>query len=283
MLYLLLNVVFASAFTLFIKWVQNREREDIVTVGSINYVVAAVWIAPEFLANDFGADTLNAWATGSVMGACYFITYFFAIHAVRQIGASSSTVIGGLSILVPIVCGAVIWNEQPNTYQSIGIVLAIVSLSLIGRHGRAKPNARWSVTPVILVLFFLLAGVARLAQEAFKHASDPEHRPIFLFTAFMVTAVPSLVILVYRKLRFSWTEFAFGLAMGSVNILQLHFTLKALQYLPGFIVFPIASAGCLILTALVATQLLEERLNRLTYAGIAVASIALVLLKWLPS
>ena len=37
--------MFASAFTLIIKWVQVRPRENICTVGPINYIVAAVLIA----------------------------------------------------------------------------------------------------------------------------------------------------------------------------------------------------------------------------------------------
>ena len=37
MIYLAFNIVFASAFTLIIKWVGNRKREDIVIVvgGSV--------------------------------------------------------------------------------------------------------------------------------------------------------------------------------------------------------------------------------------------------------
>lgn len=69
--------------------------------------------------------------------------------------------------------------------------------------------------------------------------------------------------------------------MGAANILPLHSVLKSLQQLPDFIVFPIASAGCLIVTAVVATQMLQEHLNRRDYAAITVASAAMVLLNWL--
>jgi drug/metabolite transporter (DMT)-like permease len=282
MIYLLLNVVFASTFTLLIKLVHVRNSEDIVTVGAINYIVAAFLVLPEFIADDVSAISTFAVATGGTMGTCYFIAFFFVIQAVRRIGASSATVIGGLSILLPIACGALLWNEQPNSYQTAGIVLAIFALSLIGRHGRAEAEGRPWLTPVILVSFFLLAGVARLTQGAFKHGSEADQRPTFLITAFVVAAIPSIGILAYRKLPISLLELVLGFAMGSANILQLHFTLKALQHLPGFIVFPIGSAGCLIMTALVATRLLGERLSRGTYVGIAVASIALVLLNWLP-
>lgn len=283
MIYLALNVVFASAFTLLIKWVGNRKRENVLTVGAINYIVAALLISPEFTTAEIESISLNAVITGGVMGTCYFITYFFVVHAIRKIGASAATVIGGLSILLPIVSSAVIWNDVPNVYQCVGIALAIASLALIGRHSRERTLDRSWVTPVIMVSFFFLAGLARLSQEVFKHGSDADQRPVFLLTTFVIAAVPSLVILVTRKLRFSLRELVFGCAMGTANILQLHFTMKALQVLPGFIVFPIISAGCLVLTALVATQFLDEQLNTRTRLGIALASIALVLLNWLPN
>jgi drug/metabolite transporter (DMT)-like permease len=282
MLYLALSIVFASVFTLLIKWVGNRKRENIITVGAINYIVAAMLVLPAFVTNGVDSISAGAVATGGTMGACYFITYFFAVAAIRRIGASAATVIGGLSVLLPIVSGAVIWNETPNAYQCAGIALSIIALSLIGRHGGAQSTGREWITPVVLVAFFFLAGFARLAQDAFKHVSDADQRPTFLFTAFVCTAIPSIAILISRRFQFSLREFVFGCAMGSANFLQLHFTMRALQDLPGFVFFPIASAGCLILTAIVATQLLNERLSRKTYLGILLASIALVLLNWLP-
>ena len=283
MLYLLLNVVFASTFTLCIKWVQNRDREDILMVGAINYVVAAAFIMPAFLQNEVASISKGAILSGVTMGACYFVAFFFVIHAVKWVGAASSTVIGVLSILFPITCGIFIWNERPNSFQIIGIALSLVALSLIGGHrneGEAKERP-W-FTPVILISFFLVAGLGRLAQEAFKHVSEPDQRPTFLFAAFLVATVPSVFMLIFRRSRFLPLELFFGVAMGSANILQTHFILKSLQYFAGFVVFPITSAGALILTTIVATRLLGERLYVRTYIGIAVAILALFLLNWLP-
>ena len=64
MIFLVFNIVFASAFMLAIKWVQIRQREDVITVGAINYIVAAVLIAPEFLHNDLSHVTWEASLTG---------------------------------------------------------------------------------------------------------------------------------------------------------------------------------------------------------------------------
>lgn len=281
MIYLLFNVCFASAFTLLIKLVHNRGTEDIVTVGAMNYIVAAVLVLPDFYGNRADHLSLVAMVIGAVMGICYFIAFFFASSAVKRIGASSATVVAGLSLLLPIVCGAYLWNEHPNGYQIVGIALAITALALIGQHGTSSDgSSRW-FTSLVLVLLFLLAGVARLAQEAFRHASDASQRPTFLIAAFLFAALPSLIVLIVRRRSVSRMEMLLGFAMGAANILQLHFILKSLQQLPGFIVFPVASAGCLMLTAVVATRMLQEHLNRRAYVGITVASIAMVLLNWL--
>jgi drug/metabolite transporter (DMT)-like permease len=135
---------------------------------------------------------------------------------------------------------------------------------------------------LVLVVFFLLAGVSRLAQEAFKHVSTSNQRPTFLLTAFMVAACPSIALLAVRRRKVLPIEMAFGFLMGASNILQTHFILKALQYYDGFIVFLVVSAGSLMLTTVVATGVLGERLTRRSQVGIAVATVSLVLLNYPP-
>ena len=125
MIDLLLNVVFASAFMLSIKWIQVRELEDVVTVGAISYIVSALLILPQYLRNDVVGPSINAMLSGGMMGFCYFVAFFLVIVSIRWVGVSTSTVISMLSILLPIACGILIWSERPNTYQNVGIVLAI--------------------------------------------------------------------------------------------------------------------------------------------------------------
>jgi drug/metabolite transporter (DMT)-like permease len=222
-------------------------------------------------------------ASGATMGICYFIAYFFVIYTVKWVGASSSTVVGVLSILLPIACGIFLWSEQPNSMQAIGIVLALCSLFLIGgQRVMGLPKEKNWLAPLVLIVFFLLAGFSRLSQAAFKHISTPDQMPTFLLAAFTIAAIPSLVLLLWRGRWPTKMELLFGALLGSANILQSHFILESLERFEGFIVFPVVSAGGLMLTTLVATQMLGEKLNFRTYAGIGLACCALVLLHWLP-
>jgi len=285
MIFLLLNILFASAFMLLIKWAQVRETEDVVTVGTINYIVAAVLIAPFFFSADREFATLPAAGSGATMGLAYFIAYFFVIYAIRWVGASSATVISVLSLLVPISFGIFLWGDRPNAWQVAGVVLAVSALLLIGgqtRESRGSVQKPW-FAPIMLGLFFVLCGLSRLAQEAFRHWCTIDEIMTFNFAAFATAAVPSIGVLIFRRIRsgkgISRTEFAFGFAMGASNFLQTQFILESLQRFPGFIVFPLVSAGGIVLTTLVATRTLGERLTAKSYLGIAIAAASLILLK----
>ncbi|MEM9413514.1 MAG: EamA family transporter, partial [Planctomycetota bacterium] len=221
MIFLLANIVFGSLFGLCLKWVENRDREDIVNVGMINYIVAALICYWEFRHLDSEHVTLSGIGTGATMGVAYFVAFFFCIYAIKFIGVANSTVVSILSMCVPIVVGVLKWGEDPNAYQWIGIGLSLVALSLIGKKGDAikqgtVPDKPW-FTPWIVVGFFILCGMSRLAQEAFKHMCDEVVRPVYLMSAFSIAAIPSIFVLIYRQKRISLNEFLIGSALGATN------------------------------------------------------------------
>ena len=358
MIYLILQIIFSSAFTLIIKWAQMRGREDVIAIGAVNYIVAALAILPFVFQIDFSATSsdsqlenqtarvesaefasaqiesgsanetdslvkaetkaknlarspvMGAMITGGAMGGIYFIAFFFAIYAIKTVGASSASVVSVLSILMPIIVASFYWGQHPNTLQIIGIGLALVALSLIGAQKKPKQPAvsavelasesstepapiknaptepvapaPW-VIPTVLIVFFLLCGCSRIFQEAFKFVSQPHLRPVFLFSAFTIAGIPSLILLINRRRWLTPLEVTFGIFLGLSNILQTHFILKAFEYFAGFIVFPVSSAGGVLLTTVLATGLLGERLTKRTCIGIAIAVVALFLLHWLPT
>lgn len=294
---LLLHVVFTCSFTLLLKWSQMLQRDNIVTVGAINYILAAIVALPTFLLLNPQPTEWGAIWTGGAMGSCYFIAFFFVIYAIKTVGASSTTVISVLSISMPITFSALFYDEWPSAIQTTGIVLAMFSLSLISGNrvqtddtndaapskatdSKATPTttvAPW-VTPVVLLSFFLLCGFNRMFQEAFKRYDIEDHRPAFLLAGFTMAAIPSLIVLIRNRRWPSRSELGFGIAIGLSNLLQTLFILWALQHLQGYIVFTAASAGAILLTTLIATTAMKEGLSRRAGIGIAIAVLALFLL-----
>lgn len=302
---LFLNIVFGSIFVLSIKWAQRLKNADALTAGPLNYIFGAVLMIPFVSLEPSSSEQSWAIGLGATMGFCYFIAFFFVDVAIRWVGAAATTAVTVLSITMPILCGVFIWNVTPNTIQVAGVVLAMASLVLIGGGSKnqkkqddnlkvkteesySSNNTKWQIDPsskvwaipLILVIFFVLAGFARLAQEAFKHHSNPEFQNSYLFSAFSLAAIPSVLFLIVRRKRLGLLNLGIGFVMGAANLLQTFFILRALGGLDGFIVFPVSSAGGLILITLVAVCFMGEAINRKTIIGIAIAVVALAFLNW---
>ena len=290
MIYLVCYVIFSSIFTLCIKWVHVRGKEDIITAGAINYIVAALIIAPWFVIDGQQTGNRAAIIAGGSMGLMYFINFFFVIWCVRVVGASSTTVVGVLSMLMPIIYAAITWDSQPYWLQGIGIALAFVSLILIGlkpdrqvadvknkKADKSKEPFSWKA-PLILGGFFLLCGLSRIAQESFKYASVESQKPTFLLAAFVAAGIPSIILLLWRRRKIMPMEAFVGVAMGVANGSQTWFTLKSLDAMAGFIFFPVSSAGGIIFTMFVAVLWMQEKISRRALIGIGIAVVALVMM-----
>ena len=236
------------------------------------------------------------------MGLVYFIAFFFVIYCVRVVGVSSTMVVSSLSLLLPIIVAAFVWDSTPSLIQIAGIGLALVSLLRVAvkpkppavkpKPPAVKPNPDKAATLasepvardwkplVLLFVFFLLCGISRIAQETFKYESVVDQKPTFLLAAFTIAGIPSLILLIYRFRPILKMELVIGIIMGLSNGLQTFWILKSLDYIPGYIAFPLSSAGGIVFTTAVATLMLNEQLQKQAYVGIAVSVVALVLLNW---
>ena len=274
----MLQTILGSSFILCVRWSQQRDN-NVLTIGIVNYVVGAIASVFWFLVWGKGWITPSVLLTGGLNGICYFCSFLLLIVIVSVKGAANTTIITRLSILLPILYGILVWSERPSVWQSIGILLAMTSLGLVGnrRTNVARQDHAWYVAGFPL-LFFLLAGTGRISQDMFNHLCQPEQRQAHLAIAFSVAAVPSTILFIVRHQWPTVVEWVMGTTLGLINVIQVYCLLKALQVYPDYIVFPVTSAAALVFTTLMAVWILKERLHLTTYAGIGFAVCALVLL-----
>ena len=79
-------------------------------------------------------------------------------------------------------------------------------------------------------------------------------------------------------MRPGWRDYPPGLVLGALNVLINLFLLGALEQLPGAIVFPVSSAGGVLLVTVSSAFLWRERLGRAALSGVAVSIVALILI-----
>lgn len=278
MIYIFLNILFSSFFILGMRWLQAREY-DFYTIGMLNYIVAAIAAGLWTLVDSSASFEAAGCITGAVNGIAYFVAFFFLMYLLPFKGAALTAVLSRLSVLMAVVLGIVAWGERPNMLQALGIGFACLSLVLIGNRGLVHQAEKTPPkTTLVLALFLLIAGSSRMAQETFKHMAAPEEKSAYLLVGFALAAMASVVVLVVRKRMPSKAELLWGSLVGITNVSQTGFILKALENLDGFIVFPVASAGGLLFTSLVAVLMFRERLAKLSYWGIGLAVCSLAML-----
>ena len=277
MIYLFLNIIFSSSFILIFRWVQDRD-EELKTVGAISYIASALLAALLFLFSD-KTFSINTALLGAINGIMYFIGYLLLIPVLFWKGAALTAVASRLAMLMPVVFGILFWDERPSLWQTLGIGFGAFSLLLIGKNKTRIVN---SIIPsriiILMMIFFIVAGSARTSQEAFKYYGNPDEIAFFVLVAFSIASLASIAIIHFYKLRSSLSEVIIGAVVGFSNCLQTVFLLKALEQFPGFIVFPIISAGGLVFTTSIAIFLFKEPLSKSSTWGIAIAILAMALL-----
>lgn len=308
MIFLILNIVFSSCFILCVKWVQMQKKMDVVSVGCVNYIAAALFALPRFLDSEPSDRIGYAIGTGIAMGICYFVAFFFLIYAVKWVGASNSAAVSRISLVVPIGMGIWFWGESPDAFQVCGILLALASLMLIGRvpkryrrkqasetqrvgsspeaeaglaiHGFRNHRQYQLMVVIVLGIFFLICGASRLTQQACQRLSGGlADYPAFLQSAFVAAGLPSIVVLLWRQIRLKPVEVVVGVLLGLTNILQSHFILRSLDVFDGFLVFTLTSTGGLVVTTAVAVFGFREKMTRPSLIGLTLATVSILLLQ----
>lgn len=279
MTYLLLHTLFSSLFIIWVRWVQQR-GDNVLVIGAVNYIAAAAIAIATCAITPQPTITFKAIASGTANGFCYFVAYFFLIAAIAWQGVANIAVVARLSILLPIVVGICVFGERPGTAHLAGILLACAALIVLGKSSSPLQHAKRPAAGYLIVAaFFLIAGSSRVIQAMFKYLCQPAEQTVFLVCAFMAAGISAVGLLLWRREIPTGKEWLLGAGLGFTNLLQTLFILKSLESLPGYVVFPVTSAGSLLLTTLAAVWFLKERLRFHSYAALAIAIAALALLR----
>jgi drug/metabolite transporter (DMT)-like permease len=143
-----------------------------------------------------------------------------------------------------------------------------------------EPNARVLGT---LFILFLSGGAVDITMKTFQESFGADNsRFLFLLLAFGIAFLIGLAIVLVRGVRYgAWPDrktVLWGTILGVINYGSLEFLLRALELLPGTVVFPVNNIAIVILAAILGVTVWKERLSRTNQIGLAFAVAGLILL-----
>jgi multidrug transporter EmrE-like cation transporter len=105
---------------------------------------------------------------------------------------------------------------------------------------------------------------------------------LFLLLAFGIAFLIGAAVVLWRGVRRGiWPDrrtIGWGLLLGVINYGSLEFILRAIERLPGTVVFPVNNIAIVLLAAVLGITVWDEHLSRLNRIGLGCAVVALVLL-----
>jgi multidrug transporter EmrE-like cation transporter len=302
LVYLLLAVICSSSIALIFKYSESNNLNRYI-ITSANYFAAALislllifnrgikffdFNNSNFRANFsrvilqgdgvFSAQSSQQWATvvGLLAGIFFFVSFIYYQKSVRENGASLAGTFGKLGILIPMLFAIIIWQEYPEDLQWIGILLAISSIILVnfpfGKDWRQALRLN-------LIFLFLYGGIAEFSNKIFQKYALVDYKVLFLFWVFFSAFLISFFYSLKKVKRLpKKSELLTGFAVGIPNLFSSFFLISALNYLKTAVVFPIFSAGSIVLITAVGYLFFGENLKLKEWASILMTVVALILI-----
>ncbi|SIN92408.1 Multidrug transporter EmrE [Carnobacterium alterfunditum] len=301
MFYLSLAIICSASIALIFKYTENAEANRYV-ITSANYFIAfAISLFMIFsrgllsgvtrevsFAKDFSllfsnndhilspySSILWGLIVGGIFGSFFFLSFIYYQKSIKENGVGISGTIAKLGILIPMIFSIVIWKEFPSSIQWVGIVLSLVSIVIVNLS--QKSIEKFDFKPAIILLF-IFGGMAEFSNKFYQKYALNEYKDVFLFALFFVAFLISIFYTFKEKSAITKKDILTGFVVGIPNLFSSYFLILALATLKTSVVFPIYSAGSIVLINIGGFLLFKEKIARKNKVAIILTIIALVLI-----
>ena len=216
----------------------------------------------------------------AAFGTAYAVAVVFSVMAVSCGSLSLTTLINSYSLMLPTFYGLLFLREPVSTGLIPGLGLLIVSLVLVNKKTESTPiTPKWVIS---VVLAFVGNGFCSIFQKMQQSAFDGAFKNEFMILALvMVVAVMAVLALVSERRKLKncaakgwWCCLAGGTLNGVTNL----FVMILSGTMAVSLMFPVISAGGIIVTFFVSRWLYHEKLTRRQLVGFALGVLSVIFL-----
>lgn len=211
----------------------------------------------------------------------FTVTWMLAVQKGAYMLVSVAQMFG---MVITLACSFAVFREPILPRQLIAVGILTAAVVIMGSYS-AKLKGSLSVTAVVLLgLCGVSSGLYDFSLKLFTHYSSSGISTLNLFT-YLVSAVALYITAKWpgggedaEKLPLKKLLLPIG-AMSVFLFLNSYFKALATRYLPSAQVYPIYQAGAMILGTAMSAVCFKERVTLRCAVGLALAFIAIVLLK----
>lgn len=196
-------------------------------------------------------------------------------YSISRNGAPLSTTFNRLGILIPTILSMLFFRELPAMVQIAGIGLAVLSILYI--NGGEKEGSRIESLPALL-LVFIIGGLIDFNSKVYGMFGDTRLQDYFVFCTFLFCTLFSAVLLLKKNPRIKMKDVIAGILMGVPNQMITYSMVRAVLFLPAYLVFPLYSAGVILGVNVINFLVFREKPTRRECIATGIIATALLLL-----
>ena len=275
----LISIIFGVAFQNIIKkpYAQKTSGKGVYFFSLLSSLAAMLF----FIITSNGFE----WNKGLVVYSAFFaLSYIvctvFSLAAVVYGSLSLTTLIISYSLMVPTVYGLIFLNDPIGLGLFPGLTLLVVSLFLINPKSADTPlTPKWIIC---VFLAFFGNGMCSVVQKVQQIAFNGGYKNEFMILALMMVVLLLSVFVIVKERKEVKTVAAAGwhIAIGSgiANGIVNLFVMILSGIMPVSLMFPMVSAGGIVITYIVSRFFYKEQLTKRQFVGFVFGIISVVFL-----
>ncbi len=219
-------------------------------------------------------------------GLSYAAATVFVVLAIKCGSLAKTTLITSYSLMVPALAGLIVLREPLGVPMLVGMVLLVLSLWLTNYRKKSADAPKEKITLkwiVFVLLAFVGNGMCSTVQKLTPHflGSDINQNLYMIAALGLSSAVLITASFLTKETNLKATlkigaplALLDGLFNGAVNYLAIYLN----QFIPASVMFPVLSAGEIILIVPYSLLVRREKFTAAQWAGFAVGVVSVVLL-----
>ena len=288
MIEIIITISTFSSMVMLFKYFEKINVNNLQAI-SANYFTAGI-LSIIFLPNTFEFDKINYSNTTIfffflfIVGLLFVLTFNLYAHGAQKIGVTPSTIANKMSMIIPIIIGIILLNEEVTFNKILGISFAFVAIFL-SSIGDRKYSLNKNHLIIIVLLFIgqgLADGILNWAQEFILNGSNMN---LFFAVTFLAAGFSGLLFLFFKlssqKVKIEPKSIIWGIVLGIPNYLTLLYFVKSLksELFSSSEIFPIINIGVIIFCTILSIILFRERVSIYNWLGVilGVFSIFIIL------
>lgn len=278
MMYLLLSILLSSSLFVCFKWFGIRQVNLLPAISG-NYMACigtALWFegppGPD-------AYTPGFLAACALMGLMFFAVFYAMGYASSAIGVGISSAAAKLSLIIPVLFGALALNEPLGLSKIVSLCLVLPAIYLMSRRPGEQTEARQLWLPLLI---FIGSGAIDTGLNLLQKYAGNGSSAGIIVAVFSTALLCSLLFIRFQNipLKSDLRSMAYGLMLGVPNYFSVYVMLKALGSgaLSSGQFYLINNTGVMLLSFVAAAVLFSETINLMKLSGIALAGISIYLI-----